>query len=65
MMQSNQILSKEFRNSIKQTNWYVITGGPGSGKKTTLDLLNAGGYKTAIEHARHYFDTKRSIGKNS
>ena len=58
-----QILSKEFRNSIKQTNWYVITGGPGSGKTTTVDLLNARGYKTTIEHARHYLDTKRSIGK--
>ncbi len=26
-------------------------------------MLNARGYKTAIEHASHYFDTKRSIGK--
>jgi predicted ATPase len=58
-----QIFSKEPRNAVKQTNWYVITGGPGSGKTTTVDLLSARGYKTTIEHARHYLDTKRSIGK--
>jgi predicted ATPase len=58
-----QIFSKEPRNAVKQNNWYVITGDPGSGKTTTVDLLSARGYKTTIEHARHYFDTKRSIGK--
>lgn len=58
-----QIFSKEPRNAVKQTNWYVITGGPGSGKTTTIDLLGSRGYKIAIEHARHYLDTKRSIGK--
>ncbi len=58
-----QIFSKKYRNPVKQTNWYVITGGPGSGKTTTVDLLSARGYKTTIEHARHYLDTKRSIGK--
>lgn len=46
-----------------QTNWYVITGGPSSGKTTTVNLLNARGYKTTVEHARHYLDTKRKSGK--
>lgn len=46
-----------------QTNWYVITGGPSSGKTTTVNLLDARGYKTTIEHARHYLDTKRNSGK--
>ena len=46
-----------------QTNWYVITGGPSSGKTTTVNLLKAKGYKTTIEHARHYLDTKRNSGK--
>ena len=46
-----------------QTNWYVITGGPGSGKTTTVNLLKAKGYKTTVEHARHYLDTKRNSGK--
>ena len=46
-----------------QTNWYVITGGPSSGKTTTVNLLKAKGYKTTVEHARHYLDTKRNSGK--
>lgn len=46
-----------------QTNWYVITGGPGSGKTTTVNLLKGMGYKTTIEHARHYIDTMRVKGR--
>ena len=44
------------------TNWYVITGGPSSGKTTTVNLLRDRGYKTTIEHARHYLDTQRIYG---
>jgi predicted ATPase len=47
----------------KATNWYVITGGPGSGKTTTINILKARGYKTTIEHARHYLDTQLIKGK--
>lgn len=47
------------------TNWYVITGGPGSGKTTTVNLLNSRGFKTTIEHARHYIDTQRITGKTT
>lgn len=43
--------------------WYVITGGPGSGKTTTVNLLKERGYKTTIEHARHYIDTQRITGR--
>lgn len=50
-------------NKIGQTNWYVITGGPSSGKTTTVNLLRERGYKTTIEHARHYLDTQRITGK--
>jgi len=52
-----------YSNSRKQTNWYVITGGPGSGKTTTVNLLRDRGYKTTIEHARHYIDTQRITGR--
>ena len=45
------------------TNWYVITGGPGSGKTTTLNYLNMLGYHTTIEHARHFIDTQMITGK--
>lgn len=51
-------------NSLKQTNWYVITGAPCSGKTTLINLLHDHGYKTTIEHARHYLDTKKADGKS-
>src|SRR5687768_4033112 len=46
-----------------KTNWYVITGGPSSGKTTTINLIASRGYKTTIEHARHYIDTQRQKGR--
>lgn len=46
----------------RSTNWYVITGGPSSGKTTTVGILRQRGYKTTIEHARHYIDTQRANG---
>lgn len=49
----------------KDTEWYVITGGPSSGKTTTVELLKKRGYTTTIEHARHYIDTKRITGKTT
>ena len=45
------------------TNWNVITGGPCTGKTTVIDILSRRGYKTTIEHARHYVDTQRVSGK--
>lgn len=54
---------KELSNKYIQTNWYVITGGPSSGKTTTVNLLKARGYKITIEHARHYLDTERLKGR--
>jgi predicted ATPase len=50
---------------MDSTNWYVITGGPGSGKTTTVNLFRERGYKTTIEHARHYIDTQRVTGKTT
>jgi predicted ATPase len=47
----------------RSTNWFVITGGPGSGKTTTVNILRSRGYKTTIEHARHYIDTQCLKGK--
>ena len=45
------------------SNWYVITGGPSSGKTTTVDLLRARGYRTTIEDARLYIDLQRLGGR--
>ena len=52
-------------NVRKQTNWYVITGAPCSGKTTIVNLLRERGYKTTIEHARHYLDTQRLDGRTT
>ena len=49
---------------LNRTNWYVITGGPCSGKTTTVDMLRNLGYKTTIEEARHYLDLQRARGKS-
>jgi predicted ATPase len=45
------------------TNWNVITGGPCTGKTTVVNLLAKRGYKTTIEHARHYIDTQKIKGR--
>lgn len=50
-------------NNLKKTNWYVITGGPSSGKTTTVNLLKERGYITTFEHARHFLDTQRLKGR--
>lgn len=56
-------LVNKYGNLSKKTNWYVITGGPSSGKTTTIDLLHQRGYTTTIEHARHYIDTQKVTGR--
>ena len=60
-------LQTEYKVKIEpvvKTNWYVITGGPSSGKTTTVNMLAQRGYKTTIEHARHYIDTQRHNGRS-
>lgn len=62
----NHILLKSANNDGnvgRPTNWYVITGAPGSGKTTTIHLLRDKGFATTIEHARHYIDTQRISGR--
>lgn len=48
----------------KKTNWYVVTGGPCSGKTTVVTMLRERGYKTSVEEARHYIDLQRERGKS-
>ena len=54
---------KKNNNNKRKTNWYVVTGGPGSGKTTVVNHLNMLGYHTTIEHARHFIDTQMITGK--
>lgn len=41
---------------IIQTNWYVITGAPSSGKTTLINQLSQQGYSIAPEVARDYIE---------
>jgi|SRR6185436_8531435 len=59
------MINKIINNPARQTNWYVITGAPCSGKTTVVNLLQAQGYKTTIENARHYLDTQRLDGRTT
>ena len=61
--QMEALINNISNNLRRQTNWYVITGGPSSGKTTTVNLLKERGYITTFEHARHYLDTQRLKGK--
>lgn len=47
---------------MQQNNWYVITGGPGSGKSTTITLLKKRGLFTTTEAARDYFERQMALG---
>lgn len=49
----------------KERNWYVITGGPSSGKSTVIRLLKDMGYQTTIEVARHFIDLQRINGRST
>jgi len=51
------------QDKIMKTNWYVITGGPCTGKTSIINQLHKMGYQTTIEHARHYLDTMLSTGQ--
>lgn len=44
--------------------WYVITGGPSSGKSTTIAELASRGYATVSEHAREYIVDQLALGRS-
>ncbi|MBI2547102.1 MAG: ATP-binding protein [Candidatus Aenigmarchaeota archaeon] len=47
----------------KVPNWYVITGGPNSGKTTTIDCLKDMGYHVVPEYTRMMIDKEMARGK--
>ncbi len=48
---------------MSQNNWYVITGGPSSGKTTLINELTRQGFKTVPESARTFIDQQLARGK--
>lgn len=48
---------------LEQTNWWIVTGGPSTGKSSLLANLAARGYKTMPEAARDFIDTEMAHGK--
>ncbi|MFO7971972.1 MAG: ATP-binding protein [Desulfobacterales bacterium] len=49
---------------MQETNWYVITGAPSSGKTTVIRALEQLGYPVVHEVARNYIDEELIKGKN-
>ena len=47
---------------MKRNNWYVITGGPCSGKTTTIEILQKLGHKTTKETAREHISLQLKNG---
>lgn len=45
-------------------NWYVITGGPSSGKTTVINELRSRGYNTVPESARLYLELQLINGRD-
>lgn len=46
-----------------QTNWHVITGGPGTGKTVLINMLRERGYRTVPEAATEIIDEGLAAGK--
>ena len=49
--------------NVEKTNWYIITGGPSTGKSKTIDYLAFLGYLIRPEVARILIDDELSKGK--
>lgn len=47
---------------MKNNKWFVITGGPCSGKTTTIELIKKLGHKTTHETARNYISSQIEKG---
>ncbi len=54
-----------FASDIKPmgNNWYVVTGGPNSGKTTLINKLASMGYLTSQEYSRFFIDRELKKGR--
>ena len=50
------------KDGIRQTNWYIITGAPCSGKTSVIRDLERRGYRVVHEAARAYIDQQLAEG---
>ena len=56
----------EHRNTrMRNRNLYVLTGGPGGGKSTVLDILDGMGYHTVREAGRKIIRSQAETGGNA
>lgn len=54
----------EHRNTrMRNRNLYVLTGGPGGGKSTVLDILDGMGYHTVREAGRKIIRSQAETGR--
>lgn len=57
-------MSKKTEKESVKTNWVVITGGPSSGKTTTINDLKARGFPIVLEAARQLEEEELKRGKS-
>lgn len=60
-----EILGKSEFEGLQPTKWWVITGGPSTGKSTLLEYLAQQGFKTMPEAARVFIDEERAKGRTT
>ena len=58
-----QDILKENLECLRQTNWWIITGGPSTGKSAVIKNLDERGYKVMPEAARVNIDSKLDKGR--
>lgn len=54
----------EIKDKLIPTNWWVITGGPSTGKSTLLERLSQRGYQVTQESARQIIDEEIEQGRS-
>lgn len=50
-------------SSVDSPSWYVISGGPSSGKSTTIEILRQRGYTVTDEQARAIIEEEMALGR--
>ena len=54
----------EIKDKLIPTNWWVITGGPSTGKSTLIERLSRRGYQVTQEAARQIIDEEMAKGRS-